>query len=436
MSANVLTWERGLEMSMRLSWLDLRGAKALALGVLLALSGFAIGCGSDGEAGASGQGDEPMAGDKAPSPDEKDGEGKKEQGLGSISSPSTVAPDTMSHEADKDGNYPDLRGGCNINSGYADDEACIPPPPPEEGFQIHVGPKDYDDPAEVAKFLMEPGGESSECWTFHMPNDEEITYQSFVLSGRAGTHHIINTMFTDAANLEDGGFSQCADPGVGTNPNIVDNLPGASKPYMARGHVALEDKNIGRRIPAHAAAQADMHYFNVTDKPIIREFWMNIYYSKNEVTKVADQIRGMGGLGWNANPIPPGADEVYKYECPISGDGRILALLGHYHSQGVRFTAHIRRGGEMNKVFEMYDYRDPATFEYNSLIENPEFSETAAGAVSGVLNVSDGDVLMWECHIKNDLDRGLRYTNNVVGGEMCNIWGSSIGIEPINCLIP
>ena len=333
--------------------------------------------------------------------------------------------------------YPDPRGQCDINSGYAGDEACLLPPDPSEGMQIHIGPKSYDDPNEIAPFLMMPGGESSECWTFHTPNDEEIAYQTFVLSGRPGTHHIINTMYR--TQLTDGGFSVCADPGTGANGDIIDNLPGASKPYMPRGVVAPEDANLGRLIPARAAAQADMHYFNTTDKPIIREFWMNIYFvDKSKVTDRADQIRAMGGIGWTAAPIPPGTDEVFKYECPVRGNGRILSLLGHYHAHGKHFTASIRRKatGNVEKVFEMYDYLEPAAFEYNSVLTNPEFSEFGPGAVSGLLEVSDGDVVMWDCHIQNDSPYGLTYTNSVERGEMCNLWGSSVGIEPMNCLIP
>jgi hypothetical protein len=81
----------------------------------------------------------------------------------------------------------------------------------------------------------------------------------------------------------------------------------------------------------------------------------------------------------------------------------------------------------------MYDYLDPAIFEYNTVVENPAFSETVAGAVSGMLPVKDGDVLMWECHILNDSDVGLTYTNEVKTGEMCNVWGTSVGITPVSC---
>jgi hypothetical protein len=184
--------------------------------------------------------------------------------------------------------YPDLRGGCNINSGYPDDHACLPPPAPGEGMQIHVGPSNYQDMAEVSKYIMKPGDESAECWTFHTPNDQEVYYQTFVLSGRAGTHHIINTMYS--MDMPDGGFTTCADPGTGMNANIIDNLPGASKAYNPRLPVAPENAHVGRTIPAHATSQADMHYYNFTDSDIIREFWMNIYFVKPD--QITDQRRG------------------------------------------------------------------------------------------------------------------------------------------------
>jgi hypothetical protein len=350
-------------------------------------------------------------------------------GAGAAPAPTTMEPVAA-------GPKEDPRGKCTINSGYADDKACLLPPPPEVGMQIHIGPKDYTNAAEVAQYIMRPGEETSACWTFHTPNDKPIFYQTYELSGRAGTHHVINTMFS--TELADGGFGVCADPGTGTNAAIIDNLPGASKAYMPRGTVAPENKNIGRMIPPNTASQADMHYFNFTDKDIIREFWMNIFYvPESEVKEQADQIRAMGGITWSVLPIAPGTDMVYAYECPITGDGRILSLLGHYHAHGKQFTASIRRGGsgQVEKVFEMFDYLDPAQFEYNSVSMNPAFAPGQAGAVSGILEVKAGDTIMWDCHIINDGDVGLTYTNMVKTGEMCNLWGSSLGIDQINCVL-
>jgi hypothetical protein len=351
----------------------------------------------------------------------------------SAATPPNTDPNAGAMNAPTPGaDYPDLRGKCGLNTGYPSDDACISAPAAEEGIQLHVGPKDYKDEAEIAKFVMAPGEESSECWTFHAQNTEKVWYQTSLLSGRAGTHHIINTMY-DEATYPDAPFARCGDSTKATG-----SLPGASKAYMPRTHVAPEYEHVGRSLSPKATVQSDMHYYNFTEKPLLREYWMNLYYAKAEdITQEADQIRGMGGFSWNQTPIAPGTDMVYKYSCPVKGEGFILNLLGHYHSHGKRFTASIQRAaGGTDKVFEMYSYLDPATFEYNTVVKNPNFAENTAGAVSGQLAVHNGDTVLWECHVVNDSDVGLRYINEVKAGEMCNLWGASLGIEKLNCLIP
>jgi len=324
---------------------------------------------------------------------------------------------------------------CGINTAYAGDDACLVPPPPDEGMQIHVGPKDYQDAADVDTFLLEPGGESSECWTVHTPNDVDVYFQTYELRGRPGTHHIINTMYR--TELADGGFGPCQDPGTGTNPDILANLPSASRAHMPRLAVAPENQGIAQLVPARAPIQADMHYFNTGSEPILREFWLNLYFvPAAQVTDSPDLIRGMGGLSWNATPIAPGTRQVYSYACPIESDGRILSLFGHTHAHGLRETAFIRRAsGDRQKVFEQYDYQEPQMFQYDSIATNPSFSTSSPGAHSGPLEVFAGDALEWECEVDNNTDRGLTYTNDVFYGEMCNIWGQSVGVV-IDCIMP
>jgi hypothetical protein len=174
-----------------------------------------------------------------------------------------------------------------------------------------------------------------------------------------------------------------------------------------------------------------MHYFNFTDEPLLREFWVNIYTIDAEAVKrEALQMRGYGGVTWTFSPIAPGTDMVYSYSHPITGDGFIMALLGHYHSHGRRFTASITRNGSTTpeKLYETFDYNEPILFHYNTIVDNPAFADGSAGAVSGVLEVHNGDVLNWECHVINDGEVPLRYTNEVKTGEMCNLWGHSVGI--------
>jgi hypothetical protein len=338
-----------------------------------------------------------------------------------------------------DGDYPDPRNGCpDLDSGFPGDEACIAPPAAGEGIQIHIGPEDYANPGI---WVVNPTDENSWCANFHLPNTEEIFYQGYVLSGRPGTHHIINTAYNATVTLVDGELGLiCMDGGTGQNGNIYDNLPGASKAYMPRKRSAPENEGIGRALAANLPAQADMHYFNFTEDTLLREFWLNLYYiPKEQVTERAQQIRGMGGIDWSFVPIAPGTDKVYQYQCAVPADGRIISLLGHYHAHGKRFTAFLTPagGGAQKKVFEMYDYNEPAEFQYDSIAMNPAFSTTAAGATSGTLEVKAGDMLQWECHIINDDTVGLTYSNEVRTGEMCNLWGGSVlnGDPKINCVL-
>ena len=118
----------------------------------------------------------------------------------------------------------------------------------------------------------------------------------------------------------------------------------------------------------------------------------------------------------------------------MKGNGYIMNLLGHYHTHGKRLTASIqRKDGKVEKVFEMYDYLDPASFDYNTVVDNPLFADGKSGATSGQLAVSEGDIVMWECHIINDSNVSLGYTNEVKTGEMCNLWGASVGIQRWGC---
>jgi hypothetical protein len=328
----------------------------------------------------------------------------------------------------------DIRGHCDIKTDFADDHACIPAPLPGEGIQIHIGPSNYDDPDEVAKFVMHPGEESSDCFAIHTPNKDRIVYQTNVLSGRAGTHHMINTLFE--GDEQTGSFGNCGGRNKDSGLKQIGSLPGASKPYMPRSQVAPEYAHVGNELAGNALLEADMHYFNFTEKDILREVWINLYFAPDEskITEYSKVIRGFGGLGWNSDPIMPGTDKTYKYECAIKGDGNIMQLLGHYHSHGKQFTSSIRRkNGQIDKVFEMFNYLEPATFDYNSVVKNPEFADNASGATSGILKVQDGDVLLWDCHIINDGMVALKYINEVKNGEMCNVWGYSIGTDSIQC---
>jgi hypothetical protein len=343
-------------------------------------------------------------------------------GTGGTQEPTAGAGGSAEPAGPQPRTVPSLRGMCNLDTGWPGDDACLAPPPPDKGFQIHIGPDDYNDQAQVDVFVMQPGDESSQCYLKKLPIDRDVLYMQYELSGRPGTHHIINTLRTDDVPQ---GFGACVSFAGGSNS--AGSIGGASKPHMPPIPIAPENENLGIPLMANMQAQHDMHYFNLTQEPILREFWMNVWYVDAEsVTERPNRIAGLGGLSF---AIAPGTHQTFRYECPVMGDGRIIQLLGHTHKHGIRETAWIRRAGstELQQVFEQYDYLEPQIFMYDSLTMNPMFSDSAPGAHSGLLEVMNGDALVWECEVNNTSEATLRYTNFVETGEMCNIWGMTVG---------
>src|ERR1700679_2896630 len=65
---------------------------------------------------------------------------------------------------------------CTLKTQFEGDSQCILPPDPSQGFQFHYGPSNYNDPAEVAKYTLAPGGEVTDCVFFPTPNDSDVYF--------------------------------------------------------------------------------------------------------------------------------------------------------------------------------------------------------------------------------------------------------------------
>ena len=331
-------------------------------------------------------------------------------------------------DAIRAGEFVTTRGQCDIDTGFAGDDACLLPPDPSEGFQIHVGPDDYTNQDDLDEFLIPPGADFSECYMKKTGNEEDVFWWGFEVSGRPGTHHIINTLVSED---RPDGWGSCTLFTDRTGVRIG-GLGGASRAYIPLKSPAPENEGLGIPLAARTQGQFDMHYFNPTDVPVLREFWINVYYiDEKDVTQRPSSITGLGGVTWFFAPIRPGTHRTYTFSAPIENDGRITALWGHTHSHALMETAWIVSGGERRKVFEQFDYLSPEIFSYDSVTENPDLTGEDAGAVSGILEVKAGDLLEWECEINNDSDVSLDYGNNVTTGEMCNIWGQTVDAGPI-----
>jgi len=300
--------------------------------------------------------------------------------------------------------------GCNLHTGYAGDEQCILPPPPDKGFQLHVGPSDYANP-ETA-YLLQAGEEKTTDFSVTSTNDQNIYFFYRQYRMRPTAHHVI----LSAAN----GTDVTGGRRIGT--------ANASEDFPAGGVIAPEDKTVGSPLSAHSPVTVSFHAINTTDKPQLRELWVNFWYrDPNEVTEPATEWFNMGSTSFAVQPHT--ATTLGPYTCTIQGDGRLLWLYGHRHANNVRFTVTRVRGTQRDVIYDANKWEEPLLLEYSSLLTNhaPDIDNGVEGGWNGILDLKTDDKIEWQCGVVNDHDTVLRFTNQTYLGEMCIVDAEAVG---------
>jgi hypothetical protein len=311
---------------------------------------------------------------------------------------------------------------CNLKSGYPGDEYCLLPPPEGKGIQIHFGPEDYKNMAEVSKYLIQPGEEFNSYAVVNVPDsgDNKPRYFQYMkVSMRPGSHHLINNLVSGKpAEGFVAGRGGCEGGSMGSFPG-TQNLVTESPP---QGIPAPENEGLGRTLPPNVSICQNYHRYNTTDKPALSEIWYNIWWIDEENIK-----QKTSGVTVNApfSAIAPGAKQVITTTSTIAGDGRIVTLFGHRHAHTERFAAWLND----KLIYDSWDWVESRVFNYDSITMNPAPNPPMKidGAVSGVLDFKKGDKVKVECHVNNTSDVTLRFANELLTGEMCILFGSTVG---------
>jgi hypothetical protein len=299
---------------------------------------------------------------------------------------------------------------CGLHTKWEGDEYCINPPPPDQGFQLHVGPSDYDNPD--SKYVMEPGTEVVENISVVSGNETDVYYYWRQYRMRPGSHHLI---------IYAGGGAGGGIAGFGGR-----RLGGAQNPAKDNpdyGIIAPENQGVGMPLAAKTPLTLNLHYMNYTDKPLIKETWINFWYrDAKDVTEPALETFSFAPMN-----VQPGQHVLIHGSCPISQAGRALTLYGHRHANNKRFSIWHVRGGQNDLVFEDYDWEHPAVLEYNSVEVNapPDPVNHIAGGSSGILDLMPGDSLDFECDVVNMTTRTFVGQNEALDDEMCIMVGDT-----------
>jgi len=317
---------------------------------------------------------------------------------------------------------------CGLNSGYPGDEYCILPPPEGKGIQIHFGPKDYKDPEEIAKYLIKPGEEYNAYGLATIPGAGERWYNYTQIRMRPGSHHLINQMVQETEDIPDGFIvDDLGKPKLGCPGRAVGGFPGTQnliRNMPPGGQHAPENKGIGSRLLPDTRLCVNHHGYNYgTDDPQLRDVWINIWFvPKEEVTQPTIPVFVMAGP---FGAIEPYSQEILKASATVTGEGRITNLFGHRHAWTTRFA--VWKNEDL--VYDSWDWEESVAFNYDSITENPPLNPDAKkdGAVSGELPLTAGDKISIECDIDNQSDNTLTFRNELYTGEMCILFGSTVG---------
>jgi hypothetical protein len=308
---------------------------------------------------------------------------------------------------------PMATGECGLNTGYDGDDYCIMPPPPDKGFQLHIGPSDYENPEP--EYLLQPGEEDTRGFSSVSTNTEPIYFYYRQFRMRPGAHHNIITTRPD----EGEGFGMGGR--IGTTNHLREDSP-------KDGVIAPENEGVGIPLGPSSPINVSLHSINTTDKPQLREIWVNFWYRDPElVTEPVEQLFASGDPTFQ---IQPGEDTILgPYRCDTTGQGRMLWFYGHRHASNVRFSAWRIRGDERELFYESYNWEEPLVIEFSSTVRNatPDRELQIEGGWSGILDIEPGDQLEWECHIINKSDSVLGFSNNTYTGEMCIMDAELVG---------
>jgi hypothetical protein len=325
-------------------------------------------------------------------------------------------PDQFAPPPDGNSDAPDP--GCGLNTRFAGDEQCILPPPPDLGFQVHIGPSNYEDPEP--EYVLQPGAEDTQRFAAVHPNDADKFFYYRQYRMRRTAHHVI----LDTPNNS------------GTNTGRRIGTANTSQDFPVDGVIAPEDQSVGMPIAGNSPISVDLHAINTTGDPQLREVWVNFWYrDPSQVTEVAIPWFETGDMGLS---VPPRASKrLGPYNCDVRGDGRLLWLYGHRHANNVRFNVVRVRGTQRDVIYDSYHWEEPLLLEYNSRTQNrapdPDPARKIEGGWSGILDLRTGDRIEWLCDIVNQTDVELRFRNETLTGEMCIVDAEAVGsdcIEP------
>jgi hypothetical protein len=350
---------------------------------------------------------------------------------------------------------------------FPGDQFCILPPPPDQGVQVGLHPQGdvatywkqiwagdlsgYDNPP--AEWVLMPGDEVTQNYRGHADNAETLNYYRTYFRMRTGSHHNIITMHNSSTAdgwIEGSGEALPGffDPNSGPSLGV---LGGQQRPDDSTPQTLSkppEDDGMYLVFPAKPSIIYNMHHFNVTDGPVLREGWANLWHEPDARTLITWYM-GLDISQYTSLAVQPGTIADLHYSWNVPSEMRLIRVFGHRHVWTSNFSTWIERAdGTTELAYQSYDWFNMPTYRYDSQVQNPPLHAAAQtdGAISDVVPLHTGDKMHFNCHVdytdsrqaqtsapKSPEEIGtLHFANEAFTGEMCiqfgNVSGGSLGV--------
>jgi hypothetical protein len=329
--------------------------------------------------------------------------------------------------------------GASCTSGFPGDGQCLTPPDPALGLQLHYGPSNYDDPAELEKFIVPPGAFSRDCLYMKTSNSTDVHVSATSSRLRPGVQRFFAFAAVDA-HADTPMPVACGDS---TRATILTAAFTPNSEFAVAGSVPAPEHE-GWAIPLKARAQAmlEVDAANTTETPLLKEAWVNVsMLPEAQVKAEVSSVTWFGGLTMH---VPPHVRQLVTAQCAVSsteGDRNLLRLVAvtGSHTPGVAVFVQPAAAANRHKIYERFDWSDPFAIQYGSTMTNPapDSLTGVSGGASGDLVIHAGDKVTWECDVNNDTDASLNFGASVYTQEFCNLFGwYGPGAAPWVCVGP
>jgi hypothetical protein len=257
----------------------------------------------------------------------------------------------------------------------------VPVPAPEPGYIDLVTPE----------AVIAPGEDKMLC--YHVTN----TYGDVAVRGLVATqatnagHHI--ALFTSLDPRPSGTLEDCTSPAANANLRwsvlTLGDLPEGSAIHM----------------PAGAPLVVQFHYINASDEPILVRDVVRVH--RTEPAAVTRWVATLISTDLDI-ALPPGRS-MRSWDCVVEEERELLAVLGHMHELGARFTIELDQG-DGDGMRQIYDVSPWASQLRDAPPVNSYYDQP--------LLLRRGAVLRTTCEWNNPTTRTVEYPV-----EMCTLFG-------------